>query len=218
MTDYKNTSHLSSWLFTAEELINCRTRSNHEAIIHIEEQRRRTAAAAAESDGKDGDTPMTGTAAGIASTTTPQILPPQSFAKTEQQQQQSTTNNNNDNDINTQPSSSSSTSTRIPPPPPLPPTYSSATLQQYLTPPEEHALIQFYATKLPTLIGPEAQLNQCQRPSKVMSTAALLLKRFYLSNSVMMYDPKAIMVASAFLASKLEDSNCNVSLCFVWVG
>jgi len=26
----------------------------------------------------------------------------------------------------------------------------------------------------------------------------------------MMYDPKAIMVASAFLASKLEDSNCNI--------
>ena len=76
----------------------------------------------------------------------------------------------------------------------------------FLTPEEEGRLVDFYAAKLPSLIGPLAQLPKLRREVKVSATAALLFRRFYLSNSVMLFDPKAIMVASAFLASKVEDA------------
>ena len=81
----------------------------------------------------------------------------------------------------------------------------------FLSPEEEGRLVDFYAAKLPSLIGPLAQVPRLRREIKVSATAALLYRRFYLSNSVMLYDPKAIMVASAFLASKVEDAMSPVS-------
>jgi len=75
---------------------------------------------------------------------------------------------------------------------------------------EEQLLVQFYASKFPSLIGPNATLPKLRRDVKVSSTAALLFRRFFLSNSVMMYDPKKIMVASAFLSSKVEDAMMDV--------
>lgn len=80
----------------------------------------------------------------------------------------------------------------------------------FLTPEEEAVLVSFYASKLPSLIGPMAQVPRLRRESKIPATAAMLLKRFYLSNSVMVHDPKVIMVAAAFLASKVEDSMTDV--------
>ena len=74
--------------------------------------------------------------------------------------------------------------------------------------------MDFYAAKLPSLIGPLAQLPRLRREVKVSATAALLFRRFYLSNSVMLFDPKAIMVAAAFLASKVEDAMSPVSFAF----
>jgi cyclin ccl1 len=80
----------------------------------------------------------------------------------------------------------------------------------FLVPSEEALLVSFYASKLPSLIGPMAQVPRLRRESKVPATAAMLLRRFYLSNSVMIHDPKAIMVAAAFLASKVEDAMTDV--------
>jgi cyclin H len=60
----------------------------------------------------------------------------------------------------------------------------------YLTPDEEGLLVSFYTSKLPSLIGPMAQVPRLRRESKVPATAAMLLRRFYLSNSVMIHDPK----------------------------
>lgn len=80
----------------------------------------------------------------------------------------------------------------------------------FLTPSEETTLVNFYATKLFSLIGPNAQHPPLRRDVKVASTAALLLRRFFLSNSVMKYDPKVFMVASAFLATKVEDATVHV--------
>ena len=74
-----------------------------------------------------------------------------------------------------------------------------------LNPTDESLLLSFYASKIPHLIGPRASLPRCIRQPKVAATACLLFKRFYLSNSVMMYDPKSMSVASAFLAAKIED-------------
>lgn len=80
----------------------------------------------------------------------------------------------------------------------------------FLNPSEEALLVSFYVSRLPTLIGPMAQISRLRRESKVPATAAMLLRRFYLSNSVMIYDPKAIMVAAAFLASKVEDAMTDI--------
>lgn len=82
--------------------------------------------------------------------------------------------------------------------------------KEFLVPEEENLLVSFYASKLPSLIGPTAQLPRLRREPKVPATAATLLRRFYLSNSVMMHDPKAIMVSAAFLASKVEDAMTDV--------
>jgi cyclin H len=80
----------------------------------------------------------------------------------------------------------------------------------FLNPSEEELLISFYASKLPSLIGPLAQVQRLRRESKVPATAAMLLRRFFMSNSVMIHDPKVIMVAAAFLAAKVEDSTTDI--------
>ncbi len=80
-----------------------------------------------------------------------------------------------------------------------------------LSPADEAALISFYCSKIPLLIGPRALLPRCRRDAKVAATACLLFRRFYLSNSVMMHDPKSMLAAAAFLASKVED-------CMILVG
>jgi hypothetical protein len=82
--------------------------------------------------------------------------------------------------------------------------------KEFLAPEEENLLVSFYVSKLPSLIGPMAQLPRLRREPKVTATAATLLRRFYLSNSVMMHDPKTIMVSAAFLASKVEDAMTDV--------
>jgi cyclin H len=80
----------------------------------------------------------------------------------------------------------------------------------FLTPQEEAVLVTFYVTRLPSLMGPSAQVPRLRRESKVTATAALLMRRFYLSNSVMLHDPKAVMVAAAFLGAKVEDVTADV--------
>ena len=80
----------------------------------------------------------------------------------------------------------------------------------YLTPDEEAVLVDFYVSKLPSLIGPTAQVPRLRRESKVTATSALLLRRFFLSNSVMLHDPKTIMTSAAFLGSKVEDATADV--------
>lgn len=79
-----------------------------------------------------------------------------------------------------------------------------------LTPQEELLLLQFYSGKIPDLIGPAAMLSRLRRDVKVTATASALFRRFFLSNSVMLHDPKAIMVASAFLGSKVEDATVDI--------
>uniref|UniRef100_A0A7S4JQ75 Cyclin C-terminal domain-containing protein n=1 Tax=Odontella aurita TaxID=265563 RepID=A0A7S4JQ75_9STRA len=82
--------------------------------------------------------------------------------------------------------------------------------QALLTPEDEQQLIQFYTGKIHDLIGPAAMVPRLRRDEKVAATTAVLFRRFFLSNSVMVHDPKAIMVASAFLGSKVEDATADV--------
>ena len=81
----------------------------------------------------------------------------------------------------------------------------------FLTPREEQTLVSFYAARIPELIGPKATVDRLRRGgSKVSATAAALYRRFFLSNSVHLHDPKTVMVAAAFLASKAEDAVCTM--------
>ncbi|KAL7445924.1 hypothetical protein ACHAXM_011743 [Skeletonema potamos] len=79
-----------------------------------------------------------------------------------------------------------------------------------LTPSDETLLLSFYCSKIPLLIGPHATLPRCKRDAKVAATASLLFRRFYLSNSVMIHDPKPMLAAAAFLAAKVEDCMLDV--------
>jgi len=80
----------------------------------------------------------------------------------------------------------------------------------FLTPDEEELLVAFYTSKIPSLIGPLAQVPRLRRESKVTATATMFLRRFFLSNSVMIHDPKNVMVAACFLATKVEDVTADV--------
>jgi cyclin H len=189
MCDYESSSQLKSWLYTPNQLEKCRERVNRQARAFL-----------------------------VA-----------------QQQQQHDNNNNNNNDHHHQ-SMSDIGDTPKPPSSSPPPVYSFAanfahrneTMQEddddglltstttandddhFLTPHEEGLLVAFYASKLPSLIGPMAQVPRLRRDVKVAATASLLYHRFYLSNSVMLHDPKTIMVAAAFLGSKVEDAMSDV--------
>ncbi|KAL3810405.1 hypothetical protein ACHAXA_007033 [Cyclostephanos tholiformis] len=85
-----------------------------------------------------------------------------------------------------------------------------------LTPNDECTLVSFYCSKIPLLIGPNATLPRCRRDAKVASTACAFYRRFYLSNSVMMHDPRSMLAASAFLAAKVED--CMISVTYLEMG
>ena len=81
---------------------------------------------------------------------------------------------------------------------------------KFLQPEEEQQLIQFYSGMLPSIIGPTAHSRRLQKDQKVPATANLFFRRFFLSNSITMYDPKSILLASAFLASKVEEGMVHV--------
>lgn len=74
----------------------------------------------------------------------------------------------------------------------------------FLTAAEETTMVSYWAPKVAKLVGTKAVVPRLKRASKVTATAALFYRRFFLSNSVMCYDPKAILVAAAFLASKVS--------------
>lgn len=74
----------------------------------------------------------------------------------------------------------------------------------------EELLVAFYVAKIPSLLGPFAQNQYLRRDIKATATAALLFRRFFLSNSVMLHDPKHMLVAAAFMATKVEDCQTQV--------
>jgi len=193
MVDYPNSSQLNAWLFqTPEELDACRAQANRRARTYLLEREQQlqnlvNAAAAA-----------TGDSAGAAAMPPPlPTLPPppvECFARgysrrvAQGQEKSALSENDGDDGVPQQ----------------------TAKGHAFLTPQEEATLVSFYASKLPTLIGPNATLPRLRREPKVTATAALLLRRFFLSNSVMLFDPKSIMVAAAFLGSKVEDGMVDI--------
>lgn len=68
----------------------------------------------------------------------------------------------------------------------------------------EETLVQFHAHQLQRLIGPNAMLPELRRGATVLSTAMMLFRRFYLSNSVVDFHPRNMAAAAALLAVKAD--------------
>ena len=73
-----------------------------------------------------------------------------------------------------------------------------------ITPSDQETIVHFHAHQLQQLVGPNAMFEQLRRSSQVLSTAIVLLRRFYLSNSVVDFHPRHIAAAAALLAVKAD--------------
>jgi cyclin H len=69
---------------------------------------------------------------------------------------------------------------------------------------EQETLVHFHAHQIQRLVGPNAIIGQLQRSASVLSTAIVLFRRFYLSNSIIDFHPRDIAAASALLAAKVD--------------
>ena len=74
---------------------------------------------------------------------------------------------------------------------------------KYLTFEESELILRFFEKKLSDFCNK----FRPHMPRNVFGTAHQYFKRFYLSNSVMDYHPKEILVTSAYLACKAEEFN-----------
>jgi len=68
---------------------------------------------------------------------------------------------------------------------------------------DEECIVRFHAHLISFLVGPNALFAEMKRDSVFVATAILLFRRFYLSNSVIDFDPRKIAAASVFLAGKI---------------
>ena len=86
--------------------------------------------------------------------------------------------------------------------------YSSSTI----SPADQETLVHFHAHQIQKLIGPNAIFPSLKRGASVLSTAIMLFRKFYLSNSVIDFHPRSIAAASALLAVKADcERNLTVS-------
>lgn len=69
---------------------------------------------------------------------------------------------------------------------------------------DQELLVHFHAHQIQRLIGPNAIFPELRRGSSVLSTAIMLFRRFYLSNSVIDFHPRNIAAASGLLACKAD--------------
>lgn len=87
----------------------------------------------------------------------------------------------------------------VPAPSDLAPPSSSSPLPDFLTPAEEEQLLGYYTVQ--TLRAAEF----CQLPTEIRATAAVFLRRFYLTHSVMTYPPAKMMKTCVFFGAKAEN-------------
>lgn len=79
-----------------------------------------------------------------------------------------------------------------------------ATLPNKMAANDQDVLVHFHSHQIQRLVGPNAILPALRRSSTVLSTAIMLFRRFYLSNSVIDFHPRNIAAASALLAVKVD--------------
>mmetsp|Transcript_27030 Transcript_27030/g.64573 ORF Transcript_27030/g.64573 Transcript_27030/m.64573 type:complete len:704 (-) Transcript_27030:245-2356(-) len=80
----------------------------------------------------------------------------------------------------------------------------SSSSPSLISPSDQETIVHFHAHQLQQLVGPNAMFEQLRRSSQVLSTAIVLLRRFYLSNSVVDFHPRHIASAAALLAVKTD--------------
>lgn len=73
-------------------------------------------------------------------------------------------------------------------------------LPEFLTPAEEEQLLRFYTVE--TLRAAEF----CGLPTEIRATAAIFLRRFFLTHSVMTYPPPKMLKTCLFFGAKAENS------------
>lgn len=73
-----------------------------------------------------------------------------------------------------------------------------------MSPEDQETLVHFHAHQIQKLIGPNAIFPLLTRGASVLSTAIMLFRKFYLSNSVLDFHPRHIAAASALLAVKTD--------------
>jgi cyclin H len=83
--------------------------------------------------------------------------------------------------------------------------------EDLLDPEEQESLIRFHAHQMQTLVGPTALLPELRTSITVLSTAIMLFRRFYLSNSILYFNPRKMAAACAFFAAKSEEEKIEVS-------
>lgn len=76
---------------------------------------------------------------------------------------------------------------------------SASSLPEFLTPAEEEQLLGYYTVQ--TLRAAEF----CHLPTEIRATAAVFLRRFYLTHSVMTYPPAKMMKTCVFFGAKAEN-------------
>lgn len=69
---------------------------------------------------------------------------------------------------------------------------------------DQEILVHFHSHQIQRLVGPNAIFPELRRSASVLSTAIMLFRRFYLSNSVIDFHPRNIAAASALLSAKVE--------------
>lgn len=75
---------------------------------------------------------------------------------------------------------------------------------------DQESLVQFHAHQLQTLVGPTALLPELRTSVAVLSTAIILFRRFYLSNSMMYFNARKMATACAYFAAKVEEEKIQV--------
>ncbi|KAK0739518.1 cyclin-like protein [Apiosordaria backusii] len=82
---------------------------------------------------------------------------------------------------------------------------STPALPEFLTPAEELTLVGFYISE--TLRASE----MLHYADEIKATAAMFLKRFYITNSIMTYPPQEMLIVALFFACKVESGHVNLS-------
>ncbi|KAK4178759.1 putative cyclin [Triangularia setosa] len=82
---------------------------------------------------------------------------------------------------------------------------STPALPEFLTPPEELTLVGYYTSEI--LRASEA----LHYADEIKATAAMFLKRFYITNSIMTYPPAEMFFVALFFACKVDTGHVNLS-------
>ena len=75
---------------------------------------------------------------------------------------------------------------------------------------DQEAVIRFHVQQLEALCGPTACIEGLRTSERVLFSAITLVRRFYLSNSVLLFRPRHICLAAVFLAGKVEEEKIEV--------